>query len=151
MTARVLGYLTSLLPPWSGRFGDRPAGRRRRIASLLREFESLDSDKQQEVARALAQLWDSFVEQFGGIDGFLGGDEARRREYIQRLQAAARRMSEAKSSDKGHYYFATAMLALYLRALGDGSNEDHDQRIAGLVVTLIDRGRKLPPPARSLH
>jgi hypothetical protein len=67
------------------------------------------------VARALAQLWDAVVDHFGGIEGFLTGDAARRGDYIQRLDTAARRMRNAVSSEKGHYYFATVAGALPLR------------------------------------
>ncbi len=145
MTARVLEYLTSLLQPSSGRDGGLG-----RIDVLLRDFEGLHDDKQLEVARALAQLWDSFIEHFGGIEGFLTGDGARRGDYIQRLETAAQRMRNAIGSEKGHYFFATAMLTHYLRALYDGSNEHDDQRLAGVVVTLVDRGRKLLPPTAEL-
>jgi hypothetical protein len=144
MTARVLEYLTSLLHPGSGRDGGLG-----RIDLLLREFENLHDDKQLEVARALAQLWDSFVEHFGGIEGFLT-DEVRREDYMQRLETAARRMRNAIGSEKGHYFFATAMLTHYLRALYDGSNEHDNQRLANLVVNLVDRGRKLLPPNAEL-
>ena len=54
-------------------------------------------------------------------------------------------MRPAVGSEKGHYFFATAMLAHYLRALYDGSNEHDDKRIASVVVPLVDRGRKLLP------
>jgi hypothetical protein len=143
MTARVIEYLSSFLPPWSGRPG---SGRLEGIDFVLREFENLGADRQQEAARDLAQLWDSFVEHFGGIEGFLIGDEVRRRDYIQRVETAARRMRNAKSSDKGHYFFAAAMLAHYLQALADGATEDDDQRMANRVVTLIDEGRMLLAP-----
>ena len=149
MTARVLEYITSLLQPWSGRLGihaDRGLGR---IDVLLREFEGLPADKQLEVARALAQLWDAFVEHFGGIEGFLNGDEVRRGDYIQRLEMAAGRMRNAIGSDKGHYFYATAMLRHYLRVLYDSSNEHDGQRIASVVVTLVDRGRKLLPSPKA--
>ena len=143
MTARVIEYLSSLLPPWSGRAG---INRLERIDLVLREFENLETVRQQEVARDLAQLWDSFVEHFGGIEGFLIGDEVRRRDYIQRVETAVRRMRNAKGSEKGHYFFATAMLAHYLRVLYEGATEDDDQRMANRVVTLIDQGRKLLSP-----
>jgi hypothetical protein len=146
MTARVLEYLTSLLPPWSGHGGDHGGGSLGRIDGLLRDYESLGGDRQAEVARALAQLWDSFVEHFGGIEGFLTGDEARRGDYIERMETAARRMRTAMGSEKGHYFFATAMLTHYLRILYEGAHGRDDQQIANVVVTLVDRGRQLLPP-----
>jgi hypothetical protein len=143
MTVRVIEYLSSFLPPWSER---RESDGLERIDSVLREFETLATDRQEEVARDLARLWDSFVEHFGGIEGFLSGDEARRRDYLDRVETAARRMRNAKGSEKAHYFFATAMLTHYLRALHDGAAERDDQRLAGRVVTLIDHGRRLLSP-----
>ena len=66
MTARVIEYLSSLLPPWSGRGS---SDRLEPIDFILREFENLEAVRQKEVARDLAQLWDAFVEHFGGIVG----------------------------------------------------------------------------------
>jgi hypothetical protein len=38
------------------------------------------------------------------------------------------------------------MLTRYVRVLYEGSHGRDDQRIANLVVALVDRGRKLLPP-----
>jgi hypothetical protein len=141
MTARVLEYFSSFLPLWGGR---KETDRRRleRIEFVLREFESLDRGQQQEVARDLAQLWEAFVGHFGSVEGFLT-DAAQARDYVQRVETAARRMRTAKNSEKGHYFFATAMVAYYLRALHDRASEIDDQRSANRIVALIDHGRQL--------
>jgi hypothetical protein len=142
MTAKVLAYLLSLLPPRGGRMGTRPL---EHIDVVLREFDELAPNAQQKVAQNLAELWHSFIEQFGGLEGFLIGDEVRRSDYIQRVEAVARRMSNARGSDKAHYFFATMMLAHYLRALHEGATEVDSQRLASRAASLIDEGRKLLP------
>jgi hypothetical protein len=143
MTVRVIGYLSAILPSWSGRAGADPL---ERIDSMLRDFDKLGTDRQEEVARDLAQLWDAFVEHFNGIEGFFNGNEERRKDYMQRVETAARRMSNAKGSEKGHYFFATALLAHYLRTLSEGAAGNSEQRMANRIVTMIERGRELLPP-----
>jgi hypothetical protein len=151
MMARVLEYLSSFLPPWSGRSGT-DAGGLKGIEAVLRDFDKLDGGQQQDVARDLAQLWEAFIGHFGGIEGFLTGDEMRARDYINRVETAARRMRTAKASEKGHYFFAAAMLGHYLRALHERANEPADQRIANRIVRLIDDGQKaLSPNGPSVH
>jgi hypothetical protein len=55
-------------------------------------------------------------------------------------------MKNAKGSEKGHYFFAAALLAHYLRILQDSATEADDQRVASRIAGLIDLGRKLLSP-----
>ena len=50
---------------------------------IMAEFEALEAAKQTATARNVALLWDCFVEEFGGVSGFLVATATERQEYLE--------------------------------------------------------------------
>jgi hypothetical protein len=116
---------------------DAPAGGGRPLHEFAREFDVLDSERREEIALALALLWDSFVDRFGGIDAFQAGPLQDRDDYLQDLTLAAARIRGSASAAGRYYALAPAMFAEYLRLLeGDPSTVEREamKRIADLIV-----------------
>lgn len=114
-----------------------------RIASLLREFDGLQRSEKDEIAGALSRLWESFGNQFGGMDGFVTASEDRKSEYVTRLREAERQFASHTHATGRHLYFAVAMMVEYLLSWQDGTPTSDARELGVRVVQLIDRGRQV--------
>src|SRR4051812_11021330 len=77
---------------------------------VLAEFAALDEDKQVATARNVALLWDCFVEEFGGVSGFLEADEIDQAEYLEKLSAAAERMEAGRGTPVAYHYVSVVLM-----------------------------------------
>lgn len=114
-----------------------------RIAVLLGEFDGLQRSEKNEVAGALSRLWESFGNQFGGMDGFVTASGERKSEYVARLRDAERQFSAHTHAAGRHLYFAVAMMVEYLLSWQDGTPTSDARELGVRVVQLIDRGRQV--------
>jgi hypothetical protein len=111
--------------------------------TILADFEALDVQKQDATARNVALLWDCFVEEFGGISGFLSASETEKDDYLDKLAAAARRMEAGRFSAAGYHYVSVVLFELYVSFFHGRKAHRSAITLSERVAELIDEGRKL--------
>ena len=132
-----LAALSRRLIPLTVSRRDAPAQGRRPLHELAREFDILDAERREEVALALALLWDSFIDRFGGIDAFQELPIQDRDLYLQDLVLASARIRGSASAASRYYALAPAMFVEYLRLLEDDPStleREAMKRVADLIV-----------------
>ncbi len=117
---------------------------------LVEAVDALPEQSRSEVAVGLALLWDAFLQQFGGLDGWLALDEAERRAYVDGLKGSAARIGGAGSGARSHLGLAPALMARYASGFL-GKPDDAAKAAADKAVALIELGRTLRGPARTTN
>jgi hypothetical protein len=111
--------------------------------TILAEFEALEVQKQEATARNVALLWDCFVEEFGGISGFLSASETEKDDYLDKLSAAAQRMEAGRNSAAGYHFVSVVLFELYVSFFHGRKAHRSAIVLSERVAELIDEGRKL--------
>jgi hypothetical protein len=111
--------------------------------TILSDFEALEPQKQEATARNVALLWDCFVEEFGGISGFLSASETEKDDYLDKLSAAAQRMEAGRNSAAGYHYVSVVLFELYVSFFHGRKAHRSAIVLSERVAELIDEGRKL--------
>ncbi|WP_230531247.1 hypothetical protein [Microvirga roseola] len=110
---------------------------------VIAEFGKLERDQQDKVARNLSLLWDNFREVFGGASGFQAAPPIDQKLYLEKLEAAARRMEVVKGSEAAFHYVTVELMRQYASFLQTGSTDEKAVALARLVAPLIDRGHRM--------
>jgi len=113
------------------------------VLLAMEEFEGLEPDQQEKVAKSLALLWNSFTSVFGGVSGFRNASAVEQRAYSEKLEAAAERMKAARGTDAAFHYVTVELIRHYVAFLRIASTDPKAVALARLVAPLIDRGHKL--------
>lgn len=114
-----------------------------RVMAIISDFHALTPDQQAKVAKNLAQLWDNFLEVFGGLSGFWTSPLAEQEACMNKLEAAVRNLEPQKRSETGFQYVTIELMRLYLAFLFVGRTDHLSVALGTLVVPLIDRGRTM--------
>jgi hypothetical protein len=114
-----------------------------RVKAIISEFYGLAPDQQAKVARNLAQLWDNFLEVFGGLSGFWASPLPEQEACMDKLEVAVRNLEPQKGSETGFQYVTIELMRLYLAFLFVGRTDHLSVALGTLVVPLIDRGREM--------
>jgi hypothetical protein len=109
--------------------------------AVLSEFEALEPAKQTATARNVALLWDCFVEEFDGVSGFLAATATEQNEYLEKLEAAARRMEPGRYSAVGYHYVSVVLMMMYVGSLHGRESGRSAIALSRRVSMLIDEGR----------
>jgi hypothetical protein len=112
---------------------------------VVEAVDALPEQSRSEVAVWLALLWDAFLQQFGGLDGWLALDEAERGAYVDGLKGSAARIGGA--GPRGHLALAPALMARYASGFV-GKPDAAAKAAADKAVALIELGRTLRGSAR---
>jgi hypothetical protein len=107
---------------------------------LLTQIRGLSPQQDRELACAVSMLWDSFVDELGGVDELRTRDEAEQTGFIRVMQAAAQRIRGTAPAGKAHYALAPELMALYVDALRRAEHLPLDQEIATAASRLCSRG-----------
>ena len=107
---------------------------------LLTQIRGLSPQQDRELACAVSMLWDSFVDELGGVDELRTRDEAEQTGFIRVMQAAAQRIRGTAPAGKAHYALAPELMALYVDALRRAEHLPLDQEIATVASRLCSRG-----------
>jgi hypothetical protein len=108
---------------------------------ILAEFDALDPDKKVATARNIALLWDCFVEEFGGVSGFVSADVTEQTEYLEKLDAAASRMEVGRGTPVAYHYVSVVMIKLYVESLHSRKADGGAIALANYVAALVNQGR----------
>jgi hypothetical protein len=108
---------------------------------ILTEFEALETAKQTATARNVALLWDCFVEEFGGVSGFLAATSTEQNHYLEKLDAAAQRMEVGRYSAVGYHYVSVVLVKLYVTYLHGQNSAPSAIALSSRVAMLINDGR----------
>ena len=111
------------------------------LRALLGEFRVLDRTQKDRTALRLADLWESFQDHFGGIEGFLSGNEQKRAAYLNQIQVLESRAAAFKAGEEAQYYFATAMMLAYLKLWTQSERPPEAIDLSVSVTELIEAGR----------
>jgi hypothetical protein len=98
-------------------------------------LDRLDPQKRAEVARRLAALWDAFLAQFDGLDGFRSTPEKEQAAYLNTLRAAADRMRPVPEMA-----LAANLMAQYAEVLSKTSWTFADRELSQVAADLISQG-----------
>jgi hypothetical protein len=112
---------------------------------LLAEFQALEPDRQDHVARNLALLWGHFEDGFGGLSEFLRSPQMEQSAYLEKLQAASSRMRLARGSEVAFHYVTVELMRQYVSCLQSGRSDRAAISLATCAAALINRGRMLTP------
>lgn len=139
----TLSRLHILLPTLLKSAAPEPADEHDPVRSVMGEFEALDREQQDRVAKNLALLWGSFNSAFGGVSTFKTASALEQQAYIAKLEAAARRMEAARGTEAAFHYVTVELLRQYVSFLQIGSTDEGAVALARLVAPLIDRGHAM--------
>jgi hypothetical protein len=114
------------------------------VEMLLREFGGLDQEQQAKVAGNLVLLWDNFQTIFGGLSGFLAASPMEQDAFMEKLEAAARRMEAARGTDSAFHYVTVELIRQYISFFRVGRSDGQALALAARVAALIDEGRCIP-------
>lgn len=114
-----------------------------RVKAIIADFYALAPDQQAKVAKNLAQLWDNFLEVFGGLSGFWASPLPEQEACMDKLETAVRNLEPQKRSETGFQYVTIELMRLYLAFLFAGRTDHLSIALGTLVVPLIDRGREM--------
>jgi hypothetical protein len=114
-----------------------------RVKAIVSDFHRLTPDQQAKVAKNLAQLWDNFLEVFGGLSGFWASPLDEQKACMDKLEAAVQRLESNKRSETGFQYVTVELMRLYLAFLFVGRTDKLAVALGTLVVPLINRGRQM--------
>jgi hypothetical protein len=112
-----------------------------RAMEIRRQLGALQETRRDGCARALAALWDHFLQAWGGPDPFREADEMDRTRYVDRLRRASEGM-EANPPQRP-YALAPAAMIIYLEGLSRVSASKAEVDLAAAVVAMIDRGQEI--------
>jgi hypothetical protein len=115
------------------------------IWHLLGEFKALAPGQQDKAAQNLALLWGHFEDTFGGLSGFLAEPQTEQALYLDKLDAASRRMKLARGSDVAFHYVTVEVMRLYVICLQTRRSDRAALSLATCAATLINRGRMMTP------
>ncbi|WP_147282452.1 hypothetical protein [Microvirga subterranea] len=113
------------------------------VELVMEEFDRLEPEQQDKVAKNLALLWNSFTGAFGGVSGFQAASPTEQQSYVEKLEAAARRMEAARGTEAAFHYVTVELIRQYIAFLQVGSTEQRAVALARRVAPLIDRGYKM--------
>jgi hypothetical protein len=111
------------------------------IWDLLAEWEALDPNQKDELAKNLFLLWEHFRSTFDGVGGFLAEAPADQARYLENLLAASQRMKPARGSGIAFYYVTVELMRQYICCLKSGRFDRAASSLASCAAMLIDRGR----------
>lgn len=114
------------------------------VEMLLSEFAGLEQEQQAKVARNLVLLWDNFQTIFGGLSGFLAASPTEQDAFMEKLEAAARRMEPARGTDSAFHYVTVELTRQYISFFRVGRSDGQALALAACVAALIDEGRRIP-------
>jgi hypothetical protein len=114
-----------------------------RVKAIISDFYALTPDQQAKVAKNLAQLWDNFLEVFGGLNGFWASPLSEQEACMDKLETAVRNLEPQKHSETGFQYVTIELMRLYLAYLFVGRTDHLSVALGTLVVPLIDHGREV--------
>lgn len=120
-----------------------PNGEPDPVELVMDEYDGLEPAQQDKVARNLALLWSSFTGAFGGVSGFQAASATEQQSYVEKLEAAARRMEAARGTEAAFHYVTVELIRQYIAFLRIGSTDPKAVALARLVAPLIDRGYRL--------
>jgi hypothetical protein len=121
-----------------------------RVKAIISDFHALTPDQQAKVAKNLAQLWDNFLEVFGGLSGFWASPLSEQEACMDKLEAAVGNLEPQKRSETGFQYVTIELMRLYLAFLFVGRTDHLSVALGALVVPLIDRGREIATPSQEV-
>jgi hypothetical protein len=98
----------------------------------------------------LAQLWDNFLDVFGGLSGFWASPLAEQEACMGKLETAVRQLEPEKRSETGFQYVTVELMRLYLAFLFVGRTDYLSVALGNLVVPLIGRGRQMSARSRDV-
>jgi hypothetical protein len=106
---------------------------------LLYDLEQLQGVAFAGVARAMALLWEDFVDTLGGPDVFRSASDEDRDAYVGKV----RHIGEpyAAHPSKRLYALTASSMASYLELLARADLSDTDRQLCRVVASMIDRGR----------
>jgi hypothetical protein len=105
------------------------------------ELERFSEEQRVGVARGLALLWEAFVGQYGGLDGFSRLDGEQRQAYLGELQRAGDAMTANEALVRSRYAISPAVIVLYVETLAAQDKSESARKFGRAVATLIDMGR----------
>ena len=111
--------------------------------ALIAGFEALEPARQDAAALELLRLWTWFNDEFEGTASFVGRPEAEQDAYIDKLAHAAARSASLKDGDLGRFYYSSAMLSLFMRALRAGDSSPDALALSARVAWMINHARQL--------
>lgn len=109
--------------------------------AILGELDELAPEKQVATARNVALLWDCFVEEFGGVAGFLASGATEQAEYLDKLEAAASRMEAGRGTPVAYHYVSVVLIKLYVESFRTKRATAGAIALSGRVAALINQGR----------
>lgn len=110
---------------------------------LVDEVEALSPERRDRAALELARLWSWLNEEFGGLTGFLSRSEPEQDAFLDRLMLVVERSEAMKETDLGRYYYSSAMLGLFIKALRSRKGDPDQLALSSLVASMVERGRHL--------
>jgi hypothetical protein len=113
-----------------------------RLQALIDEFDALDGEKKDAVARAIWLLWTAFRQTFEGMAGFMEASEQEQDAYLAKIRKASESMSAGKDAGRGHYYYATSMMLSYVSGWRRETVSKAQKDLSEKVVAMIDRQRQ---------
>ena len=122
------------------RFG-KPDQHETTQSGLLDQLKDLNGEHLDGVARAIALLWDDFVETSGGPDVFRSAGDEERREYVAKIRHIAGPYEASPS--KRLYALAANAMASFVELLARPDLSTGERELSRFVVSMIDRGRTL--------
>lgn len=108
---------------------------------VLAEFAALEQDKQVATARNVALLWDCFVEEFGGVSGFLDAGSPDQSDYLEKLSAAAERMEAGRGTPVAYHYVSVVLMKLYVESFHNRTSNRGAIALSAQVAALVNQGR----------
>jgi hypothetical protein len=106
---------------------------------LIDDLERLKGGALAGVARAMALLWDDFVDSSGGLDVFRSASEEDRGAYVGKIREIAE--PYAAHPSKRLYALAANGMASYLELLARSKISGAERNLCRLIASMIDRGR----------
>jgi hypothetical protein len=107
---------------------------------LLTQVRALSPQQDRELACAVSMLWDTLVDELGGVDDLRARNDAEQTGFIRVMEAAAQRIRGTAPAEKTHYALAPELMALYVDALRRAEHLPLDQEIATVAARLCSRG-----------
>ena len=111
--------------------------------ALVDEVEALSPERRDRAAVELARLWSWLNEEFGGLTGFLSRSEPEQDAFADRLMLVVERSGGMKETDLGRYYYSSAMLGGFIKALRSRKGDPDQLALSSLVASMVEQGRHL--------
>lgn len=111
--------------------------------ALVDEVEALQPERRDIAAIELTRLWSWLGEEFGGPTGFLNRSQPEQDAFIDKLMLVVERSRGMKETDLGRYYYSSAMLGFFIKALRSRKGVPDQLALSSLVAAMVERGRHL--------